>query len=172
MNETRTQVDRLISKIKNNPILAFLIVLGSIAIALSAFTDAARNLLGLVIEEKRPAINGEWKAEVTYDWKNAKYIEIFTFKGEGEEVYGTASFLRLRRGILEGKIKKDTLEFITKTQEVLGPGEPRVAIHHYRGRLLGDEINFSMQTEGGYSEHIPVEFIAKRVPNKEIQPTD
>ena len=172
MNETRTRVDRLISQIKNNRILAFLIVLGVIAIALSAFTDAARNLLGLVIRDTRPAINGEWKAEVTYDWNNAKYIESFTFKGEGQEVYGTASFLRMPRGILEGKIEKDKLEFITKTQEVLGSSEPRVSTHHYRGVLSGDEINFSMQTDGGYSEHIPIEFIAKRVPSKAIERTD
>ena len=152
--------------------MAFLIVLGTIAIALSAFTDAAKNLLGLVISETRPAINGEWQAEVTYDWENAKYIETFTFKGEGGEVYGTASFLGVRRGILEGKIEKDILEFITKTQEVLGSGEPRVAIHHYRGSPLGNEINFSMQTEGGYSEHIPVEFMAKRVTTKAPQPAN
>jgi len=171
MNKQRIRFDRLNLRIKNNPIVASLIVLGTIVIALSTFTDAVRNLLGLVIKATPANINGEWKAEVTYDWQNAKYAETFTFNVDRDEVHGTASFLGRKRGILEGKIRKDKLQFITKTQEVLGSGEPKVTIHHYRGRLLGDEINFTMQTEGGYSEHIPIEFRAKRVPNTSLQPT-
>jgi hypothetical protein len=38
--------------------------------------------------------------------------------------------------------------------------------HDYRGRILGDEIKFIMQTKGSYSEHIPIEFITKKVPEK------
>ncbi len=167
MNESKTLVDRFYSRIKNNPTVASLIILGTIVIGLSTFTDAAKNLLGLVIKDTRPNINGEWKAEVTYDWKNAKYTETFTFKGHGDEVYGTASFLGTKRGILEGKIRKDKLQFITITGETLGSQPERDSIHDYRGRILGDEMKFIMQTKGGYSEHIPIEFIAKKVPNKE-----
>lgn len=93
MNEPKTRFDRFNLRIKNNPIVASLIILGTIVIALSTFTNAAKNLWDLVITEPRPDINGEWKAEVTYDWQNAKYSETFTFGGDGEEVYGTASFL-------------------------------------------------------------------------------
>jgi hypothetical protein len=75
MNKAKTRVDRLIVLIKNNPIAAFRIVLGTIVIALSTFTDAARNLLGLVIEETRPAINGEWKALVI------SFLMIFVVSG-------------------------------------------------------------------------------------------
>ncbi len=171
MNERRTRSDRFYSRIKNNPIVASLIVLGTIVIALSTFTDAAKNLVGLVVNETRLDINGEWKAEVTYDWKNARSAETFTFNGDLDEVYGTASFLGTKRGIVEGKIKKDKFQFITKTQEVLGSREPRDVIHHYRGKVLGDRIMFSMQTSGGYSEHIPIEFTADRVPNTSPQPT-
>jgi len=166
MNEPKTLVDRFYSRIKNNPTVASLIILGTIVIALSTFTDAAKNLLGLVIKDTRPDINGEWKAEVTYDWKNAKYTETFTFKGDGDELYGTASFLGKKRGILEGKIRKDKLQFITITGEISGSRPERDTIHDYRGRILGDEMKFIMQTKGGYSEHIPIEFIAKKVPNK------
>jgi len=106
MNKSQTLVDRFYSRIKNNPALASLIILGTIVIGLSTFTDATKNLLGFILKDKRPNINGEWNAEVTYDWGNAKYTEIFTFKGAGDEVFGTTSFLGLKRGILEGKIKK------------------------------------------------------------------
>ena len=140
--------------------------MGTIVIGLSTFTDATKNLLGLVIKETRPDINGEWKAEVTYDWENAKYTETFTFKGDGEDVYGTASFLGTKRGILEGKVNKDKLQFITITREVLGSQPGKDTIHDYRGKISGDEMKFIMQTKGGYSEHIPIEFIAKKLANK------
>ncbi len=95
-----------------------------------------------------------------------KYTETFIFKGEGDEVYGTASFLGKKRGILEGKIRKDKLQFITITGETLGSQPERDSIHDYRGRILGDEMKFIMQTKGGYSRQIPIEFIAKKEPNK------
>jgi hypothetical protein len=36
-------------------------------------------------------------------------------------------------------------------------------VHRYRGEALDNEIRFFMITEGGYSEHIPIEFIAKKI---------
>jgi hypothetical protein len=170
MNAPRTQFDRFHARIKNHPLVAFLLVLGTVIIALSTFTDAAKNLLGLVRQEKRPAINGKWQATVTYNWPNAEYAETFTFGGEGEELQGTASFLERKRGILEGQVKKDQLQFITKTQEVLGDEENiKENIHRYKGKIFRDEIKFIMQTEGGYSGHIPIEFTATRVSDSSLQ---
>lgn len=137
----------------------------------SEFTDAAKNPSGSVIQDTRSDINGEWQADVVYDWPNARYVEKFAFSGEGDEVHGTASFLATKRGILEGSIKKDALRFITRTLEVSGDrSNPRDVVHRYRGQLLENEIKFNMQTEGGYAEHIPIEFIAKKVPNTSLQP--
>ena len=162
MNEQDNRSDTLLSKIKNNPVLSILIVLGTIIIALSTFTDATRNLLGLLSNETRPGINGQWTAHVTYDWPNSEFTETFDFKGEGSELYGTASFLGIKRGILKGNIQEEKFEFTTKTKEVLEGSEPITDIHHYRGSLQGNEIHFTMQTQGGYSGHVPVEFIAER----------
>ncbi len=119
------------------------------------------------LQDMRPDINGEWRADVTYNWLNARYIEKFYFRGKGEEVYGTASFLGTKRGILEGSIRKNVLQFITRTKEFRGADSknPRDSVHHYRGALLGKDIKFIMQTESGYSEHVPIDFIAKKVPN-------
>ena len=166
MNELKTRFDRFNFRIKNNPIVASLIVLGTIVIALSTFTDAAKNLLGLVVKETRPDINGEWRAEVTYDWQDAKYAETFTFGGNGDDVHGTASFLGTKRGIIEGKVRKDKLRFNTKTQEVLGDeNNPRDVVHRYQGKVFRDEIQFILQTEGGFSDNMPIEFTARKVPN-------
>jgi hypothetical protein len=37
-------------------------------------------------------------------------------------------------------------------------------VHRYDGAWAGDQIRFVMQTEGGLSDHRPVEFVAHRVP--------
>lgn len=112
----------------------------------------------------RPQVNGEWRAEVDYDWPNAHYIERLVFSGEGDELHGSASFLGVPRGVLESRIDSAGLRFVTRTSESTGAGgsSPDV-VHRYTGRLAGDEIRFVMQTEGGSSAHVPVEFVARRV---------
>ena len=163
MDEPKTPVDKIYSRIRKNPLVASLVILGSIVIALSTFTNASRNLLSLIGEDTRSDINGVWTAEVTYDWKNAKHVEKFSFRGEGSEVYGTASFLELKRGILEGEIINDKLHFVTITQEVVDSSSARESVHEYRGRVSGNEIRFVLQTRGGNSEHVPIEFTAKKM---------
>ena len=157
------QVDRTLSRIRSNPVVASLIALSTLAIALSTFTDAAKNLWHL-LPQSRSDIRGEWQAEVIYDWPNAAYKEVFAFEVKGNEVVGTASYLGTKRGVLDGKLSGNTLTFDTATKEAAGDREDK-AIHHYRGSISGEEIQFVMQTVGGYSEHIPVKFTAKRVPH-------
>lgn len=108
-------------------------------------------------------IAGTWQAEVTYDW-GAKYTERFDFKVEGSEVGGTATYLGRARGILEGKMVGEKLTFVLRTQEVLGNSPSREVQHQYRGVATPDQIRFVLQTTGGYSEHVPVEFTARRTP--------
>lgn len=166
-SEPKTKAEQLLTQLKNNPLLATLIVLGTIVIGVSAFTDAARNLVGVFTPASRPAINGQWVAEVTYDWPNAKYQETFSFQGANGEIYGTASFLGVKRGIVEGKVNKQKVQFVTKTREVIGDQPARETTHNYRGELAGNELRLFMQTSGGYSTHVPVEFTARRVPDSD-----
>jgi hypothetical protein len=164
MGKSNTLLDRLNARIKNNPVLAIVIVLGTLVIALSSFTDAARNLLQLISTEPRPDINGEWKSEVTYDWQDARYTETFSFRGEGKTLFGTASFLEINRGILSGIVEHNSIQFATEYREVLDDwNNPRTVTHHYKGRIFEDSIQFVMQTVGGFTEHVPVEFTARRV---------
>jgi hypothetical protein len=107
----------------------------------------------------RPDINGDWQAELVYDWPNARYTERFRFGGDAAELHGSASFLGVPRGLLEGQVEADALRFVTRTAELNG-GE---TVHRYRIRLEGGEWHGVMQTEGGSSAHLPVEFIARRV---------
>ncbi|HEY2558151.1 MAG TPA: toll/interleukin-1 receptor domain-containing protein [Caldimonas sp.] len=111
----------------------------------------------------RPPVNGEWRAQVDYDWPGARYVEHFAFSGEGDAVHGSASFLGVARGVLESRIDGAGLGFVTRTGELAGAAANAEVVHRYRGQLVGDELRFVMQTEGGSSAHVPVEFVARRV---------
>jgi hypothetical protein len=107
-----------------------------------------------------PSFAGEWVADVRYDF-GAQISERFVFREDGRNLSGVASFLGVDRAILEGKIEKDQITFITRTEEMLGD-DRRQTQHHYRGTLDNGEIRLVMQTVGGSSDHPPVEVIAKR----------
>jgi hypothetical protein len=112
----------------------------------------------------RALVNGVWQADVTYDWDNARFNERFTFAGDGDELHGSASFLGVARGVLEGRVDAAGLGFVTRTSESSGGGDSGAAsVHRYRGRLAGDELRFVLQTEGGSSTHVAVEFVARRL---------
>ena len=113
----------------------------------------------------RAQVNGDWQADVTYDWDNARFSERFRFAGAADALHGSASFLGVARGVLEGRVDGAGLGFVTRTSESSGAGDSDTTIvHRYRGRLVGDELRFVMQTEGGSSTHVPIEFVARRVP--------
>src|SRR5688572_11922701 len=117
---------------------------------------------------RRADLAGEWTAEVKYSWGDT-HPERFSFKVDGTDVLGTASFLRVRRGILDGTLTGNRVVFRTETQEILG-NDTRDVIHRYRGTISGDEIAFYMQSEGASSSE-PVEFTARRAkPGTTTQP--
>ena len=118
----------------------------------------------------RAQVNGEWQADVTYDWDNARFIERFRFDGDADELHGSASFLGVARGVLEGRADGAGISFVTRTSEASGAGDSgRTVVHRYRARLTGAELRFVMQTEGASSPHVPIEFVARRVSSQASQ---
>jgi hypothetical protein len=108
----------------------------------------------------RPAVDGAWQAEVEYDWPNARYTERFDFEGAGEALHGSASFLRVPRGVLEGRVLRQGLAFVTRTRDLSGGVE---TTRRYRAQLVDGTLVFTMQAEGGGEPHVPVKFVARRV---------
>ena len=115
----------------------------------------------IAVAEVRARVDGAWQADVTYDWPNARFVERFSFTDSTDALRGSASFLGVPRGILEGRVTAGTLSFLTRTTETISNGTAEVT-HRYSGRIDGDEIRFVMQTEGGSTPHVPVEFTARR----------
>jgi len=105
-------------------------------------------------------IAGRWTAELRYEFGEPPR-EVFVFEAAGDNIRGTASFLEVDRTIVEGKLDGDMLSFITRTLEVAGD-ENREATHYYDGRVSGDKMRLVMRTVGGFSNHLPISFTARR----------
>jgi hypothetical protein len=108
-----------------------------------------------------PDVAGRWTADVRYDWGDT-HSEVFVFLVDGKTLRGSASFLKVSRGILEGTIEGNRISLVTRSEEMAG-NDTRVARHQYHGIVENEEIRFVMQTEGGFSDHVPIEFVAKRI---------
>lgn len=111
----------------------------------------------LVIRWRAPVagIDGAWRADVGYPW-GTNVTEQFRFALDGDIVNGTASFLGVPRGILDGRLKDGRLTFRTRIEA--GPGSPAFW-NAYRGRVDGAAIRFLLQDDRG---HVPIEFTAER----------
>ena len=107
----------------------------------------------------RPAIDGDWVAELHYAWEPVPRTERFQFSGRGRQLAGTASFLGVPRGLVDGEVDREAIRFASRSAE-MGGGE---LVHRYQG-WLGDDgvLHLVMQTEGGSGANAPVEFVARR----------
>ncbi len=99
-------------------------------------------------------ITGAWTGEVVYGW-DARYTETFFFQPEGAALFGTATFLGLKRGIEEGKLSGESISFYVRFEEVSG-GERRERKNYYWGSLSGDKLVIRVQDDRGSP---PVEWV-------------
>ncbi len=132
--------------------------LAALGAALLVIATATGAFLSLRTRQTPVDLTGNWSAEVTYDWGD-KHTERFSFTVDRDAVIGSASFLGVPRGIVDGKMNGDRVAFQTRTEE-LG-GAPSSRVHRYSGTITSDAIAFTMQTEGG-SSSVPIRFTAKR----------
>ncbi len=109
---------------------------------------------------REPGVIGAWTAQVAYDW-GVTHEERFEFRLAGREITGTASFLGQRRTLEEVAFDGTRLTFRTRTRAQAGR-ELRELRHHYDGIVEADAIRFTLQSEGGFSDYAPVEFVARR----------
>lgn len=107
-------------------------------------------------------ISGEWEAQVKYDWGDT-HTENFELNYDGTEVLGTASYLGAKRAVFDGRLIGNRISFITRTRQTISSDDTvRDVVHHYTGIVNGDQIDFTLRSDGGYTEHTPVKFAALR----------
>lgn len=184
--------DRLLGRIKDNPVLALILVFGTAVIALSTFTDAARNLMGLFQREttaqrdssgdsrtgdsangasKKPDIAGKWKSGVLanpFD-ESDKYTLLFTFQLQGDNLLGSLTQTPERnayhpytRSIWEASLKGNQLSFYTRERSDVGEKTVDYKDYYY-GEVSGDTIQFTLQSDRPWN-FPPQKFSATRQP--------
>lgn len=168
MNQQRTRSNRIISRIKNNPLVAAIIVVGTVVIALSSFTDAVKNLLSLIPKENVPDVTGKWATQILtnpFDKKDTFRL-FFEFEVKGDTLLGTLRQTSTEHrysvedGILDGKIRGNGISF--HKQESSGLGDQKVQYKDfYYGTVSKDEIHFTVQSDRPWG-FPPQRFIAKR----------
>lgn len=100
---------------------------------------------------------GRWHGEVTYPW-GVKYNEQFFFTPEGNQLFGTASFLGTKRGMEEGRIVGQTITFEVRYEEMSGD-QTRTRTARYEGTFVGEQLSLRFFDDAGGT---PVEFALKR----------
>ena len=103
-------------------------------------------------------LTGRWRGTVTYPW-GAKYQEEFFFTPEGNTLFGTASFIGIKRGIEEGRIAGEIITFKVRFEET-SSGSTRIGTNRYEGQLEGDMPLLKFFDEAGSP---PVEIKLTRV---------
>jgi len=166
----KTRFDKIFVKIKNNPVLAVIIALGVIVMALSSFTNAARNLLSIFSKEKESAnITGAWKTQALTNQFNTKQKWTFTFEFDAKDttLLGTVTLTpsgdnrSYIKGIQGGKLEGNNISFYTRQTAWLGT-EKMVYKDLFYGTIANGEIEFVQNSDrqGGF---IPQKFVAKKV---------
>lgn len=106
---------------------------------------------------KAALFTGRWNGEVIYP-RGEKYSEEFFFQPEGDKLFGTASFLGMKRGIEDGKIDGNQLSFFARFDE--GSGEQTVEHkNYYWGQVTDSRISMRLQDSRG---NPPVDFVLKK----------
>jgi hypothetical protein len=164
----KTQVDKIFARIKNNPTLAVIIALGVIVIALSTFTNAARNLLGLFSNGSVDVV-GVWKTPVLTNQfnKNQKLTFTFEFDVKGSTLLGALTRTTIgdnrsqKQGILGGIIEGNNISFYIQETSLLG--QKRESYKNlFHGTVSDGEIEFIQNSDRSWG-FVPQKFIAKKV---------
>lgn len=164
----KTRVDNIFGKIKNNPVLSVIIALGVIVIALSTFTNAARNLLSLISNQKTN-LSGTWKTPVLANQfnKNQKFMYTFEFDDKGSTLLGAITQTTLgdnrsqKQGILGGQIEGNNISFYVQETSLLGQKREQYKNLFY-GTVSDGEIEFIQNSDRSWG-FVPRKFTAKKV---------
>jgi hypothetical protein len=106
------------------------------------------------------ALTGNWVATVTYPW-DVTVIEKFEFELDGNELFGSATYLGAKRPLEEVELLDDGARFTLHTESVMGEAQRHVA-HRYRLRLDGNSLQVRLQSSGGFNDGPPIKFTATR----------
>jgi hypothetical protein len=133
-------------RIKENPLVASLAVLASAVIAVSAFSDSAKNLFGLVHEATVPRVAGTWITPVLtnpYE-QDIHYHLVFNLRDDQKEVSGSLTYFdeRQKDAINRKQIGKVADGVVSFRTEWFNRIDEKTYSDFYEGRIAANEIKF------------------------------
>ena len=108
------------------------------------------------------ALRGRWLATVSYPWQ-AEVTERFEFEQDGDDFFGSGTFLAAEHPLENVELLDDGLKFSLRSEALMGD-ERRQITHSYRVRQEGDTLQIRMQSSGGFNDGPPLKFTARRAP--------
>ncbi len=86
-----TLVERVVGRVRKNPVFAAVVVLGIVVVWLANFTEAVKKLRTNLPGEKPAMVSGRWESGPLKDVRTTlEYRYVFELKAEGGRVSGTA----------------------------------------------------------------------------------
>ncbi len=107
-----------------------------------------------------PELRGAWVADVEYSW-GVRATERFKFEVDGDELYGSGTFLSGEHPLEDTELLPDGARFVLHSETVQGD-ETRRITHRYRVRIENDMLHVRMQSTGGFTDSPPLTFTARR----------
>lgn len=108
------------------------------------------------------SLMGRWLAKVSYPWQ-AEVSERFELERDGDDFYGTGTFLAAEHPLENIELLDDGVKFSLRSEALMGD-ERRQITHNYRVRQEGDTLQVRMQSSGGFNDGPPLRFTARRAP--------
>lgn len=161
--DRRTRVDRVLSRIKNNPAIAALLVIGIGITALASFTESAQKLIAL-IPHATTNFDGRWMSVEPDADTTVKTILVFDFKTDNGELLGTIHH-GYAQPLLNGKVAGNKMTFDVDQQWNVGD-EVTVERRTYRGKFADGKIHFARTS----ASEAPFEFTAIRKIQRPLPP--
>jgi hypothetical protein len=163
MKTEATTFDRIVQKIKDNRIIACILIFGTFVIVFSQFTDATEKIINIFSGKPATAnISGTWKTEMLKDpwFTDTKYKYIFEFQKKGNMVDGILKRFHAEgkdysMSIFGGEVQENFVSFyITESlqsQKTLVTGSvvwetvPYKVI--FKGTVTGNKIDFLVSSD-------------------------
>ncbi len=167
MAATRSLVERVTSRVRNNPVFAALILVGILVSSLASFTDALTKLRNAFTDTRRAPVAGAWRSDELADTRTRlAYRYVFQLKNDGGRLYGSAKRVfpqcegkrsnvcagtDRETGIVDGKLDKSALSFGADWGELANAGPWRYVNvkETFHGTADGATIRFVVQDDQG-----------------------
>ena len=173
--DNRTRVDRFLDRLKNNRVVAVIIVLGIGLGALAGLSDSLKKLSDVLPSFSSADVSGEWHSAPTQFYPIGAEIMVLRLKESvGTQLMGELEFRtpqgQLRSNsydVLDGKREGRKVAFAFSSGAVRhasASDKPVVLRETVTGELVGDELRLVYQREG----HTGVPVTVRRVQEKSV----